>query len=185
MYVNIGLCTEECWVPNFPYPARYVGRGVNQSPMRIMQCAAECDAWNYADSKMEDLAAFLMTGGPTYLLAAKDVDGTPGQAHIDTSVIPEGRKVFARDCATCHSTKVAPMNIRSDKEALERFYHGHVFGSEDYWQLEYTDAERNDPQFITNFMAKINRASYVQDSLLKMESLAKTGWVMMNVHRSQ
>lgn len=154
VYVNIGLCTEECWVPNFPYPSRYVGRGVNQSPMRIMQCASECDAWNYADAKMDDLAAFLMTGGPTYLLAAKDVDGTPGQAHIDTSVIPEGRKVFARDCATCHSTKVAPMNIRSDKEALARFYHGHVFGSEEYWQLEYTDAERNDPQFIANFMAK-------------------------------
>lgn len=154
VYVNIGLCTEECWVPNFPYPGRYVGRGVHQAPFRIMQCAADCDAWNYADAKMDDLAAFLMTGGPTYLLASKDVDGTPGNQFIDTAVIPDGRKVFARECATCHSTKVAPLNIRSDKDALERFYQGHVFGKEDYWQLEYTEAERRDPQFVANFMAK-------------------------------
>ena len=32
---------------------------------------------------MPELAAFLITGGPTYLLKAKDVDGTPGSTFID------------------------------------------------------------------------------------------------------
>ena len=65
VYINIGMCTEECWVPNFTYPGQLLGQGTKQSPMRIMQCANECDAWNYADAKMDDLAAFLITGGPT------------------------------------------------------------------------------------------------------------------------
>lgn len=154
VYVNIGMCTEECWVPNFPYPGRLVGRGTEQSPMRIMQCAAQCDPWNYADAKMDDLAAFLMTGGPTYLMASKDVDGTPGSKFIDTSVVPQGRKVFAQECASCHSTKMAPTNIRNDKVALGRFYDGHIFGKEDYWTIEYSEAERNDPKFVANFLAK-------------------------------
>ncbi len=154
VYVNIGMCTEECWVPNFPYPGRLVGRGSEQSPMRIMQCAAQCDPWNYADAKMDDLTAFLLTGGPTYLMASKDVDGTPGSSFIDTQAVPQGRKVFARECASCHSTKMAPANIRNDKVALEKFYQGHIFGKEDYWTTEYSEAERNDPKFIANFLAK-------------------------------
>lgn len=154
VYVNIGMCTEECWVPNFPHPGKLFGRGSEQSPMRIMQCAAECDAWNYADAKMDDLALFLMTAGPTYLLASQDVDGTSGEQFIDKAVIPQGRKVFARECATCHSTKMAPANIRNDRVALEKFYDGHVFGKEDYWTLEYSAAERGDPKFVANFLAR-------------------------------
>ena len=38
--------------------------------------------------------------------------------------MPAGRKVFARECAACHSTKVAPENVRNDREALARFYEG-------------------------------------------------------------
>lgn len=154
VYVNIGMCTEECWVPNFPYPGQHFGQGNKQSPMRIMQCANECDAWNYADAKMDDLAAFLITGGPTYLLASQDLDGKAGNEYIDLVKVPEGRKLFARECAGCHSSKVAPENIRADKNALAKFYEGHVFGSEDYWQLEFTEAERNDPAFSAKFMKK-------------------------------
>lgn len=154
VYVNIGMCTEECWVPNFAHPGRLIGRGTEQSPMRIMQCANQCDAWNYADAKMDDLTAFLITGGPTYLMAAKEVDGQPGSKFIDTKVVPQGRQVFARECAACHSTKMAPVNIRNDKVALGKFYDGHIFGKEDYWKTEYSDAERNDPKFMANFLAK-------------------------------
>ena len=153
VYVNIGMCTEECWTPNFPYPGRLIGRGTKQSPMRIMQCAAQCDPWNYADAKMDDLTAFLITGGPTYVMAAKDSTGT-GSQFVDTKVVPKGRQVFARECAACHSTVMAPENIRNDKNALGKFYEGHIFGKEDYWTFEYSEAERNDPKFIARFMAK-------------------------------
>jgi len=152
VYVNIGLCTEECWVPNFSYPGQLIGEATEQSPFRIMQCANECDAWNYADSKMDDLAAFLITGGPTYLLASKDLDGKEGKDFVDVNKVPEGRKVFARECAGCHSSKMAPENIRADKNALAKFYEGHVFGKEDYWEYEFSDVEKNAPAFAAKYL---------------------------------
>ena len=154
VYVNIGMCTEECWAPNFPQPGTYFGDKAHQRPFHIKQCAQDCDAWNYADAKMDDLAAFLITGGPTYLMKAKDVDGTPGAGLINTALVPKGRKIFARECAGCHSSLVAPENIRADKAALDRFYEGHVFGNEDFWPLEFTDAERNTPEFQAKYLAK-------------------------------
>lgn len=154
VYVNIGMCTEECWTPNFPSPGSLFGEKAAQKPFRIAQCARDCEPWNYADAKMDDLAAFLITGGPNYLAAAKDVDGKAGLDYIDLAKVPQGRKVFARECASCHSTKVAPENVRQDKAALERYYDGHVFGSENYWQHEFTEAERTSPAFIARHMAK-------------------------------
>ncbi len=154
VYVNIGMCTEECWTPNFPEPGAFFGDKAKQKPFRIEQCARDCEAWNYADAKMPDLAAFLLTGGPTYLLKAKDVDGTPGSAFIDLSKVPTGRKLFARECAGCHSSKLAPETVRADKAALARYYEGHVFGSEDYWQYEFTEAERNSEAFKAKYLAK-------------------------------
>lgn len=141
VYINIGMCSEECWVPNFPEPGDFFGDGSTQTPMSIKQCAADCDAWNYADAKMDDLAMYLLTGGPTYLMHATDVDGTPGSTFIDLEQVPAGRKVYARNCAQCHSTKVPPDAIVGDPDALERFYEGHVFGSEDFWQHEFTEEQ--------------------------------------------
>lgn len=153
VYVNIGMCTEECWVPKFPQPGTFFGEKAAQRPFRIDECYQACEAWNHADAKMPDLAAFLVTGGPTYLMKAKDVDGTPGAAFVDLARVPQGRNVFARECASCHSSKVAPAAVRADKEALARFYEGHVFGSEQYWQHEFTAEVRNAGEFRKKFMA--------------------------------
>lgn len=154
VYVNIGLCTEDCWIPHFPHPGRHAGRGNEQTPFNIMQCAAACDVWNYADSKMEDLAAYLITAGPSYLVASKDKDGTPGEKYIDKTLVPQGHDIFARECAGCHSSKVAPENVRADKVAMGKFYEGHVFGKEDYWQTEFPEAKRNDPAFVEKYLVK-------------------------------
>lgn len=154
VYVNIGMCTEECWTPNFPTPGSFFGDKVKQKPFRIAQCAKDCEPWNYADAKMDDLAAFLVTGGPTYLLDAVDADGKAGSAFIDLAKVPAGRKVFARECASCHSTKVAPENLRADREALARFYEGHVFGREASWPLEFEAAERDSPEFVARHLVQ-------------------------------
>lgn len=153
VYVNIGMCTEECWVPKFAKPGTFFGEKAAQRPFRIEECYQACEAWNHADAKMPDLAAFLVTGGPTYLLKAQDVDGTPGAAFVDLARVPQGRDVFARECASCHSSKVAPEAVRADQEALARFYEGHVFGSEQYWQHEFTAEVRNSGEFRKKFMA--------------------------------
>lgn len=152
VYVNIGMCTEECWTPNFPTPGSFFGESSRQKPFRIAQCAKDCDAWNYADAKMPDLAAFLVTGGPTYLLRANDVDGSPGARYLDLNKVPAGRKLFARECASCHSSKVAPESVRADKAALERFYEGHVFGAEEFWTYEFTGAQRSSEEFVAKHL---------------------------------
>ncbi len=154
VYVNIGMCTEECWTPNFPKPGVFFGEKSKQKPFSIAQCARDCEPWNYADAKMQDLAAFLVTGGPTYLMKAKDADGKTGKDFVELDKVPLGRKVFTRECASCHSSKVAPENVRRDKAALEKFYEGHVFGSEEYWQHEFTDAQRAAPDFASRFLKK-------------------------------
>lgn len=169
VYVNIGMCTEECWTPNFPTPGSFFGESAKQKPFRIAQCAKDCDAWNYADAKMEDLAAFLITGGPTYLLRSNDLDGSPGARHIDLSKVPAGRKVFIRECASCHSSKVAPENIRADKAAMERFYEGHVFGAEDYWIYEFSADVRESEEFKTKFL-KVDK-----DGQLRPRQFAEKG----------
>ncbi len=153
VYINIGMCTEECWVPNFPVPGTFFGEDSRQKPMRIEQCYQDCDAWNFADAKMPDMALYLLAGGPYYLLNAVDVDGTPGSEFIDLEQVPAGRKVYARECARCHSTRVPPDAIVGDKDALEKYYEGHVFGAEQFWEYEFEPEFRNSERFQAKYLA--------------------------------
>ena len=154
VYVNIGMCTEECWVPNFPYPGSLAGAKSRQKPFRVNQCSADCEAWNHADAKMGDLAFFLLSGGPTDLMKARDVDGAQGAKYLDLAQVPKGRDLFAKNCAGCHSSFVPPQNIREDKEALAAFFKGHAFGSPDTWQHEFTAAERGSTEFQKKYLAR-------------------------------
>ncbi|MEK6806652.1 MAG: hypothetical protein AABY95_08385 [Pseudomonadota bacterium] len=182
VYVNIGMCTEECWTPNFPKPGSFFGEKAKQQPFSIEQCARDCEAWNHADAKMPELGLFLMTGGPTYLLKATDVDGTPGKKHIDLAQVPAGRKIFAKECAGCHSSKFAPDNIRADKEALARFYEGHVFGSEEFWAYEFSEAERNSAEFKAKYLTPAGRPKqFAQDGFFGQDWLANDEPVPFNI----
>ncbi len=154
VYINIGMCTEECWVPNFPVPGTFFGEDAAQKPMRIEQCYKDCEPWNEADAKMLDMTMYLLAGGPYPLMNAVDVDGTPGSEYIDLEQVPAGRKVFARECARCHSTRVPPEAIAGDKDALEAYYEGHVFGEEAFWEYEFPADFRNSEKFQTKYMAK-------------------------------
>ncbi len=176
VYINIGMCTEECWVPNFPVPGTFFGEDARQKPMRIKQCSEECEAWNYADAKMDDLAIYLLAGGPYYLMNATDVDGTPGSEYIDLEQVPAGRKVFARECARCHSTRVPPEAIVGDRDALEKFYEGHVFGAEQFWEYEFAPAFRESEAFKTKYMAedaqgKLRPAQFARDGMFGQDWL--------------
>ncbi len=168
VYINIGMCTEECWVPNFPVPGTFFGEDASQKPMRVKQCSEECEPWNYADAKMTDLAIYLLAGGPYYLLNATDTDGTAGSEFIDQAQVPAGRKVFARECARCHSTRVPPDTIVGDKDALEKYYEGHVFGAEQFWELEFDREFRDSAGFKAKYLSadangKMRPTQFVKD----------------------
>ncbi len=177
VYINIGLCTEECWTPNFPVPGTFFGPEAVQKPMRIKQCYQDCEAWNYADAKMPDLAAYLLAGGPYYLMNATDIDGSPGSSFIDKKVVPQGRKIFARECARCHSTKVPPDTIANDKSALEKFYEGHVFGKEDYWQYEFAAQERESAPFRAKFLVENPETGAVRPKQFAQKGMLGQDWL--------
>jgi hypothetical protein len=111
-----------------------------QKQFSVKQCYQDCEAWNHADAKMDELLAYLLTIGPTYLDKATDVDGTPGAGLIDDALVPEGRRVFIRNCARCHSTKTIPEFVDQSNDAtMEDFYKGHIFGGFHNWQREFSD----------------------------------------------
>ena len=136
VYVNIGMCAQECWTPGFPEPGSLITYE-GQKPFSIKQCAKDCAAWNWADAKIEDLLAYLLTVGPTYLDKATDVDGTPGAALIDEGLVPRGRQVFVENCARCHSSKAVPAQAANDPKLLGQLYEGHVFGGLHAWRREF------------------------------------------------
>lgn len=157
VYLNIGLCFDECTVDNFPEHGALTGPESRYHPVRIKACYQECEPWNQADAKMDDLISYLVTGGPFYLKDATDVDGTSGAAHINEALVPEGRTVYSRECARCHSSKVPPDAISIDKNALEKFYEGHIFGREQDWKTElgaYADSEKFKASSLKNGVPK-------------------------------
>ena len=171
VYLNIGLCFAECTQDKFAKPGAMFGEDAEHKPFRIKQCTQDCEPWNQAEAKMDDMSLYLMAGGPFYLRVATDIDGTPGSDFIDDEQLPRGRTVYARECAACHSTKVAPDPVRADKEQLEAFYAGHVFGREQDWRLEIGEERAGDPAFVAKHLEDGRPRQFARDEVFGQDWL--------------
>lgn len=171
VYLNIGLCFAECTEDKFAKPGAIFGEDAEHKPFRINQCYQECEPWNQAEVKMDDMAMYLMAGGPFYLRDATDVDGRKGEEFIDYEQVPAGHKVYARECASCHSTKVPPESIKGDKNALEKFYEGHIFGREQDWALELGDAVAETDAFKARHLKDGRPAQFAEDDVFGQDWL--------------
>ncbi|MEJ2325634.1 MAG: hypothetical protein P8Y25_01960 [Chromatiaceae bacterium] len=169
VYVNIGLCSLECWTPNFPKIGTVVF-DTEQKPFRIAQCAKDCEDWNYADAKMDDLLSYLLSVGPTYLDKAVDVDGTHGSAYINAALVPRGREVFIEQCARCHSSRKIPELVDTrDPASMRALFKGHIFGGFHAWRRELPPA----------FVASPELAAYLDpvSGDLKQQVEGKQDWL--------
>lgn len=171
VYLNIGMCFEECTADKFPEPGAMFGEAAHHRPFRIKQCYQDCEPWNQADAKMDEMALYLLAGGPFYLRDAVDVDGRGGAEYVDNDKVPAGRKVYIRECAVCHSTRVPPEAIRSDKDALEDFYAGHIFGREQDWMLEVGLDVANSEQFKARHLTDGRPTQFAKDGVFKQDWL--------------
>lgn len=171
VYLNIGLCFAECTEDKFAKPGAIFGEDAHHKPFRIKQCYQACEPWNQAEAKMDDMAMYLMAGGPFYLRDAVDVDGRKGESFIDYEQVPQGRKVYARECASCHSTKVPPDSIKNDKQALENFYEGHIFGREQDWQRELGKDVANSRSFKSRYLKDGRPAQFAEDNVFGQDWL--------------
>ena len=99
VFINIGLFSEE-WIRHF----RPLVGGKEISPIRIAVLNKNSAYWRATEEQSPNMALFfLKTAQPDKLEAAAG-----GAAHIDASKLDQGKKVFAENCARCHSSKQPP-----------------------------------------------------------------------------
>jgi hypothetical protein len=104
VHLNIGEYWEE-WTRHFN-PLVGVKK---QSPIRVKDAQAMSPHWNWSESHSPALAAYFIKVAQPHKLAK-----APGGArHItnDAAVLTRGRRVFARKCASCHSSKQPPAGV--------------------------------------------------------------------------
>jgi hypothetical protein len=115
VYFNIGSCAEQCWINHVPDLRMVdpVQRNYAQTPFDIGQCRRDCASFRAIEDRLGDIVAFLSAGRPADLWKAR---GYNSPAELDAALdaqfgegsIALGREVFARSCASCHSSQEPP-----------------------------------------------------------------------------
>jgi hypothetical protein len=131
VYINIGSCSEECWV-NHLIDLRELDpqqRGFGQTAMDIGQCRRDCPNFRAIEDRVNNVIDFFMSPKlyATDLQQARqdearrqdtqasysrdDLVDDLEQAFGDNAV-SRGRVVFAQTCARCHSSQDGPVATR-------------------------------------------------------------------------
>lgn len=121
VYVNIGMCAEQCWV-NHHTDIRALDpheRAFGQSPFDIYQCRRDCAPWRANEDRVGDIIGFLLSARPfdlkTALVNNSKITGEGEEAdarfqdfleeRYGKGAIQRGRDLFAKNCAFCHSSQ--------------------------------------------------------------------------------
>lgn len=122
VYVNIGMCAEQCWM-NHHMDLRTLhstDRGFGQTPFQIAQCRRDCAPWRANEDRVNDIVSFLLSARPADLKTAlkndNKISGDSGEevdarfadfleGRYGAGSIQRGRDLFARNCASCHSSQ--------------------------------------------------------------------------------
>jgi len=94
------------------------GEKRDQQPFKVAEARQNCDKWRETEAKMGDLEQFLDTQEPAHL---KDADGGAPFVTHDQKVLNLGKRVFAENCATCHSSKQPPAEVTDPAKRVEWF----------------------------------------------------------------
>jgi hypothetical protein len=98
---------------------------------------------------MPDAEAFLDTMDPPHL---KEADGGAVYLTTDEAVLALGKRVFAENCATCHSSKQPPADIASDQARRVDWFRNAV-AKDDFTEGNFMSDDRRYPVTMigTNF----------------------------------
>src|SRR5262249_18715061 len=99
VYLSIGAFHEE-WLKHFNL---LVG-GTPQTPIRIAVARAHSPYWRATLDRLPDVAAFFLAAARPQTL-----EQAPGGAHYfteDDTTVSQGKRIFAKTCAACHSSKL-------------------------------------------------------------------------------
>jgi hypothetical protein len=115
VYLNIGSCAEPCWL-NHLTDLRQIDpeqRNFGQTPADIGQCRRDCPNFRAIEDRLDNIRDFLVAQRPTDLYKARGLHD-PGdlEEQLDeefgAGAVARGRRVFAQNCARCHSSQTEP-----------------------------------------------------------------------------
>lgn len=113
VYVNIGMCAD-LWLTKIDAVAGLVP----QKPFRMAEARDTCEDWRATEARMEAAEAFLKTVGPMHLADAPGGARYLGELQDE---VAQGGRVFARECAQCHSSRQPPSPL-SDPGARKAWF---------------------------------------------------------------
>lgn len=122
VYVNIGMCAEQCWMNHHTdmHALNPGDRGFGQTPFQIAQCRRDCAPWRANEDRVGDILSFLLSARPSDLkVALKNTNQISGdspeeldvrftdflEGRYGTGAVEKGRQLFAKNCASCHSSQ--------------------------------------------------------------------------------
>lgn len=131
VYLNIG----ESWPQWQKHFIPLVG-GVGQTPIPVKTLQQTSAQWNWSEERSHYLGGYLVKVAKPLLL--KDAPNSETYLTADAATLANGRRVFAENCAGCHSSKKpTDPNATPGSDAAKAWYRQHV----------------NDPDFFTdNFL---------------------------------
>jgi hypothetical protein len=111
VYFNIGSCAEQCWLNHLP-DMRAIDptqRNYGQTPLDVGQCRRDCGSFRAIEDRLQNVLDFFLTARPPDLAKARNVsqEQLTGQLEQEFGAgsVADGRKVFAKTCAGCHSSQ--------------------------------------------------------------------------------
>jgi hypothetical protein len=131
VYINIGSCSESCWV-NHLTDLRELDpqqRGYGQTAMDIGQCRRDCPNFRAIEDRVNNVVDFLLSPrlDATDLRQARELQARrsdPGASYSQIDLIDDlerefgsgavgrGSRLFAQNCARCHSSQPGPVESR-------------------------------------------------------------------------
>jgi hypothetical protein len=112
VYINIGSCSETCWMNHLTsfFALDPNMRNYGQTPFDIGQCRADCPNFRAIEDRLPEIAAFLLTSRTPELYQAKGLKSRDQliqqlDAKYGKDSVALGRKIFAEQCARCHSSQ--------------------------------------------------------------------------------
>ncbi len=109
VYINIGLYHQH-WIRQHNLLI-----GIRpQQPFSIKAAQEHSVYWQANETKFANIGKFFSKIDPMKLA---DAPGGPGYLKADEQVLALGRKVFAENCARCHSSKRPPGDFHGDRTA--------------------------------------------------------------------
>ncbi len=128
VYINIGSCSEQCWLNHLTdlYQVDPQQRNFGQTPFDIGQCRRDCPSFRAIEDRAHDVVSFLLSkkAYSTPLWKAKgltDLDDWVDtlEADFGEGTFDRGRQVFAQNCARCHSSQDGPVEARDFHKASD------------------------------------------------------------------